>query len=80
MTYYFPTRCLTGKTSPEVLTEPFSLQLPANAADWTEKAALRKDQNPEQFLRELIITRVEEEVMPLTLAFSGSTNSSRKCR
>jgi hypothetical protein len=31
------------------------------------KAALRKEKTPEQFLRELIITSVEEEAMPLTL-------------
>jgi hypothetical protein len=29
------------------------------------EAALRKDKTPEQFLRELIITSVEEEAMPL---------------
>ncbi len=45
----------------------FSVQLPANVADWVGKAALRKDKTPEQFLRELIITNVEEETMPLTL-------------
>ena len=33
----------------------FSVQLPANVADWVGKAALRKDKTPEQFLRELII-------------------------
>ena len=45
----------------------FSVQLPANVADWMGKAALRKEKTPEQFLRELIITSVEEEAMPLTL-------------
>ena len=45
----------------------FSVQLPANLADWMGKAALRKDKTPEQFLRELIITSLEEEAMPLTL-------------
>ena len=45
----------------------FSVQLPANVADWVGKAALRKEKTPEQFLRELIITSVEEEAMPLTL-------------
>ncbi|MGA8856432.1 MAG: hypothetical protein WB643_04610 [Candidatus Bathyarchaeia archaeon] len=45
----------------------FSVQLPANVADWMGKAALRKDKTAEQFLRELIITSVEEEAKPLTL-------------
>ena len=43
----------------------FSVQLPANIVDWVGKAALRKDKTLEQFLRELIITSVEEEAMPL---------------
>jgi len=45
----------------------FSLQLPANVADRVGKAALRKNKTPEQFLRELIITSVEEDAIPLTL-------------
>jgi hypothetical protein len=45
----------------------FSVQLPAHVADWLGKAALRKDKTPEEFLRELIITGVGEETMPLTL-------------
>lgn len=45
----------------------FLVQLPANVADWVGKAAVRKDKTPEQFMRELIITSVEEEAMPLTL-------------
>jgi hypothetical protein len=44
----------------------FSVQLPANVADWVGKAAVRKEKTPEQFLRELIITSVEEEAKPLT--------------
>jgi len=48
-------------------TRSFSVQLPANVADWVGKTALRKDKTPEQFPRELIITSVEEETMPLTL-------------
>ncbi len=43
----------------------FSVQLPAHVVDWMEKAALTKDETPEQFLRELIIKSVEEEAMPL---------------
>jgi hypothetical protein len=43
----------------------FSVQLPANVADWVGKAALRRNETPERFLRELIITSVEEETMPL---------------
>jgi hypothetical protein len=43
----------------------FSVQLPAHVAGWVEKAALRKDKTPEQFLRELIIKSVEEEATPL---------------
>jgi hypothetical protein len=45
----------------------FSVQLPANVTDWVGKAAVRKEKTPEQFLRELIITSIEEEAMPLTL-------------
>jgi len=45
----------------------FSVQLPANVADWVGKVALRKEKTPEKFLRELIITSLEEEAMPLTL-------------
>jgi hypothetical protein len=45
----------------------FSVQLPAKVADWVGKAAVRKEKTPEQFLRELIITSVEAEAMPLTL-------------
>jgi len=45
----------------------FSVQLPAKVADWVEKAALGKEKTPEQFLRELVITNVEEEPTPLTL-------------
>ncbi len=43
----------------------FSVQLPANVADWVGKAALRRNETPERFLRELIITSVEEAAMPL---------------
>lgn len=45
----------------------FSIQLPADVADGIGKAALRKEKTPEQFLRELIITSVEEKSLPLTL-------------
>ena len=45
----------------------FSVQLPANVADWVGKAAVRKTKTPEQLLRGLIIKSVEEEAMPLTL-------------
>jgi hypothetical protein len=43
----------------------FSVQLPAHVVDWVGKAALRRNETPERFLRELIIASVEEEAMPL---------------
>lgn len=56
---------LGSKTENAGNMRSFSVQLPAQVADWMEKAALRKDKTPEQFLRELIIKSVEEEAMPL---------------
>lgn len=43
----------------------FSVRLPVQVAEWITEASLRKNKTPEQFLRELIITSVEEEAMPI---------------